>query len=219
MTAQTSEWSQGMNKTSNIIDPTSGNITVQSPGVRQGFEKLSAWVDNNLIDANDLSAISVDSYGPPNQYDNSIEKFAKGNAVFMRHWSTVAATLKSRNLPFRWGILPVLGHTSGMNVGALGGWNVGVYRFANNPSGAVKVVKWMTSRQSQRDMVVNGNIPVFSARADLYRGFFFSLFYLCFNDKITIIIIVTIITVLKITIIIIIMPFLFRYFRWKLLQC
>jgi ABC-type glycerol-3-phosphate transport system substrate-binding protein len=170
---QVTEWLNGY-KQSKIIDPVSGNVTAKTLNNAEVLQKIASWADSNIINPADFS---LDNYvnpltSPPTTLsdDPVIQKFVEAKAIFIRHWASSVPDLSHMNIPFEWGVMPVIGMEPYANVGALGGWNVGVYRYAANPAGALKVVKWLTSPGVQRSFAIDSKLPVLTARPDFYDG-------------------------------------------------
>ncbi|KAJ3235510.1 hypothetical protein HDU81_000390 [Chytriomyces hyalinus] len=180
LTAQVAEWLLGYNR-SQIVNSTTGLISLETNAVAQVLQRVSTWTTNNLIDPNDFLFTPTEPYSTAvtrgrkhpdsalSDVDPPLARFVAGNSLFMRHWaSTYSWLLGNEDVRFGWGVGPVVGWDHSVNVGALGGWGVGVYKYSQNPTAAVKVAKWMASREMQYDAVVSAKLRVAPTRSDLY---------------------------------------------------
>lgn len=79
--------------------------------------------------------------------------FQSGNAVFMRNWPYAWALLNSEKSPLCGKVevmsIPPSRH-NGKTTGALGGWHMSVSKYSKNPQKAISLVKFLTSRYSQK---------------------------------------------------------------------
>ncbi|KAJ3120659.1 hypothetical protein HK100_012704 [Physocladia obscura] len=172
LTAQVAEWLRGYNNSA-IIDPTTGYVAIETNSVAEVIQRISEWTTTNIIDPNDFLNPAVSTYQTSSGIaaamtnDPSVVRFAAGNSLFLRHWASTYPILLSA-LSFDWGVGPVVGWDSHMNVGAVGGWGFGVYKYSTNPTAAVKVVNWLASKGMQRSAVVRDGLNIIPTRQDLY---------------------------------------------------
>ncbi|KAJ3024920.1 UNVERIFIED_CONTAM: hypothetical protein HDU68_007657 [Siphonaria sp. JEL0065] len=173
-TAQITEWMYGCNN-SVIINPTTGQVAIETTAVARVINRVSTWTANNIIDPNDFQLPATPLFLTPSQMDSlldtdpSLQKFVDGKALFLRHWSSTFQLLLKTQVDFGWGVAPVIGWNNGVNVGTLGGWGVGVYKYSDNPAGAVKVASWLASTSMQRGAIVSGGVKFAPTRSDLYN--------------------------------------------------
>ncbi|RQV99525.1 MAG: ABC transporter substrate-binding protein, partial [Calditrichaeota bacterium] len=94
--------------------------------------------------------------------------FQRGNALFERNWPYAWSLHQSDNSPVqgKTGIAP-LPHFEGYETAStLGGWHIGISRFSDRKRAAWQVVKYITSYEIQKKLVLNlGWNP---GRKDLY---------------------------------------------------
>lgn len=95
--------------------------------------------------------------------------FGNGRAVFMRNWPYAWNVFQREGSPVRGSVgiaaLPAFrGHEP---VSTLGGWQLGVNRFSRRPEAAERLVRFLTSPESQKELALSvGYKP---ARKALYR--------------------------------------------------
>ncbi|KAJ3171902.1 hypothetical protein HK101_011202 [Irineochytrium annulatum] len=163
LTATAAEWLYGANRSA-FLTPDGSNVTVATNDVAEVLSRIAAWTNAFIIDPNDVGA-PADGSTPEAA---SLEKFANGKAVYLRHWSSAYHTLAKMNLPFEWGVGPVVGTDANMTVGAAGGWSAGVYKYSQNPGAAVKVAKWLASPQYQKTVITQLHDHIVPTRPSLF---------------------------------------------------
>ncbi len=82
-------------------------------------------------------------------------RFQRGDALFERNWPYAWSLHQRPESPVRGdvGVGPLPGPRPGAGAGTLGGWHVGVSRFSDAREEAVRLVRWLTSRTTQKTMV------------------------------------------------------------------
>ncbi len=118
--------------------------------------------------------IHLHRISPPNTYTEMKEEevrimFQNGNALFERNWPYAWKLHQSPDSPVRGrvGIAPLPAFKGGKRASCLGGWHIGVSRFSDNKELALKLLKFITSYEAQRDLALNlGWNP---ARKDIYE--------------------------------------------------
>ncbi|HWI40783.1 MAG TPA: extracellular solute-binding protein, partial [Verrucomicrobiae bacterium] len=82
--------------------------------------------------------------------------FGNGKAVFMRNWPYAYEALRREGSAVRGKVGAVLLPSFGEKPPAatLGGWQLGVNRYTRHPDAAEKLVKHLTSEESQRELAV-----------------------------------------------------------------
>lgn len=97
----------------------------------------------------------------------SVESFRDGNAAFLRYWSFGWGSLNApgEELAGRVGVLKIP-TAGGAPSGCLGGWQFALSRSSGNQENAVKLLKFLTSEDAQREMAHAGFLPT---RPNLYE--------------------------------------------------
>lgn len=120
-----------------------------------------------------VSLIHDEKISPPNTFTDMKEEevrqvFHSGNALFERNWPYAAKLHANDDSPvadiFAMSVLPHFdGHQS---ASTLGGWHVGVSRFADMKDEAAAFVEYITSFEVQKAMVQE--LGMFPGRVDVY---------------------------------------------------
>jgi multiple sugar transport system substrate-binding protein len=96
--------------------------------------------------------------------------FSNGRAVFMRNWPYAWSLMQAENSSVRGKVgVTVMPHFPGQQSAAtLGGWQLGVNRFSRNHEAAIRLVKFLLRRESQKFIALHTGLkPVWK---DLYSA-------------------------------------------------
>ncbi|KAJ3212726.1 hypothetical protein HDU67_003643 [Dinochytrium kinnereticum] len=161
LTIAAAEWLYGQGRTS-LID-IEGNVMIATNNAAKIIDRVASWSEKGIID---LQELEIPKAGM-DQGEASMDRFINGKAIFMRHWSSSIKTLQAMNLPFKWGVGPIVGTRRGQGAGAHSGVSVGVYRYSKNPSAAVKVAFWLSSVEYQKTLLTKQKLFFIPTRAQL----------------------------------------------------
>jgi len=106
---------------------------------------------------------------------SSLQEWENGNILFMRNWLSTIQSIE--NMYNSTGITILPGQKTGLSASTLGGWNLGVSRYSNNPFIAAKVIEFLTSEYSQKKRALK--FKMLPAINNLYEGnsFFHTLLF------------------------------------------
>lgn len=136
-----------------------GKVTINNPQARAALEQAAGWIDT-------ISPRSVLNYTE----EEARGAFQSGNALFMRNWPYAWSLAQSEDSPVRGKVgvvaLPRSGD-EGRHAGTLGGWQLAVSKYSDNPELAADLVAYLTGYEEQKRRAIQGSynptIP------DLYR--------------------------------------------------
>ncbi|MGP1396452.1 MAG: ABC transporter substrate-binding protein [Inquilinaceae bacterium] len=136
-----------------------GTITIDNPQAIEAIDLAASWVGT-------ISPEGVLNYDE----EGARGVFQTGNAAFMRNWPYAWSLANSDDSPIRGNVgvaaLPK-GGADGKNTGTLGGWQLAVSRYSDNPDVAADLVRFLTSAEEQkRRAIVGAYNPTI---ADLYQ--------------------------------------------------
>lgn len=82
--------------------------------------------------------------------------FGSGRAVFMRNWPYAWNIFEREGSPVRGkiGVAPLPYFSGGVSASTLGGWQLGVNRYSRRPDAAEKLIKFLTSPESQKTLAM-----------------------------------------------------------------
>lgn len=141
------------------IVETDGSISINNEKAAAAIERAKSWVGS-------ISPSGVLAY----QEEESRGVWQTGNAVFMRNWPYAYALGNGEDSAvkgkFDVTTLPVA--TQGDQPSStLGGWNLAVSKYSKSPDAAVALVKFLTSKDSQKQRAIElSNLPTLQALYD-----------------------------------------------------
>ena len=134
-----------------IVEP-GGRVSVDNPRAAYALSRARRWL--GLISPESVLADSEAA---------TLERFAAGNAAFMRHWPYAWEALQGPESAVRGnvGVAPLpKGGVGGRHAAALGGWQLAVSRHSRHPDAAVDLVRYLTSTAVQRARAIeHGYLP------------------------------------------------------------
>jgi trehalose/maltose transport system substrate-binding protein len=126
-----------------------GEVTVNNPQAVKALTLASNWI-GNIVPEGALNYAEEEARGV----------FQSGNAVFMRNWPYAWALGNSDDSPIRGKIgvaaLPK-GGEDGKHTGTLGGWQLAVSQYSENPEAAADLVLYLTSFEEQKRRAIVGS--------------------------------------------------------------
>ncbi|MFC5758543.1 ABC transporter substrate-binding protein [Rhizobium sp. GCM10022189] len=141
------------------IIETDGTISINNEKAAAALNRAKGWVGT-------ISPSGVLAY----QEEESRGVWQTGNAVFMRNWPYAYALGNGADSPvkgkFDVTTLPVAAEGDKPS-STLGGWNLAVSKYSKNPDAAIELVKFLTSKDSQKQRAIElSNLPTLSALYD-----------------------------------------------------
>ncbi|MDM9644731.1 ABC transporter substrate-binding protein [Rhizobium sp. S163] len=141
------------------IIETDGTISINNEKAAAAIERAKGWVGT-------ISPGGVLAY----QEEESRGVWQTGNAVFMRNWPYAYALGNGPDsaVKGKFDVVPLPAATEGDKPSsALGGWNLAVSKYSQNPEVAIELVKFLTSKESQKQRAIElSNLPTLSALYD-----------------------------------------------------
>jgi trehalose/maltose transport system substrate-binding protein len=141
------------------IIETDGTISINNEKAAAALNRAKGWIGT-------ISPSGVLAY----QEEESRGVWQTGNAVFMRNWPYAYALGNGADSPvkgkFDVTTLPVAAEGDKPS-STLGGWNLAVSKYSKNPDAAIELVKFLTSKESQKQRAIElSNLPTLSALYD-----------------------------------------------------
>ncbi|MGM0421453.1 MAG: extracellular solute-binding protein, partial [Bacillota bacterium] len=129
--------------------------------------------NENAIEMIDMAAGWVGEISPPGVTglveESSRKMFEAGNAAFMRNWPYVyaLASEEGKATEGKFDVAPLPAGENGSSSAVLGGWNLAVNRYSENPELAAELAMFMTSEKVQKMRAVEGSFN--PTIAELYQ--------------------------------------------------
>jgi len=157
LTCNALEWVVSFNGGS-VVEP-NGDISINNDQAKKAIETASNWIGT-------ISPEGVLGYAE----EEARGVFQSGNSVFMRNWPYAWALANSADSPVKGKVgvaaLPK-GGEDGRSAAALGGWQLSVSKYSENPELAADLVKFLTSYEEQKRRAIKGSYN--PTIADLYK--------------------------------------------------
>ena len=123
-------------------------ITINNPAAVDIVSRAAEWVGT-------ISPTGVTGF----EEEDARNFFQAGNAAFMRNWPYAYSLMNADESPIagQFDVVP-LPHAEGTDPAAtLGGWNLGVSRYSNNPDIAADVAAFFASAEAQKIRAIQGS--------------------------------------------------------------
>jgi trehalose/maltose transport system substrate-binding protein len=158
LTCDALEWIDSFGGGTIVADD--GAITINSEKAAEAVDLASTWVGS-------IAPEGVLNYAE----EESRGVFQSGNAVFMRNWPYAWALGNADDSPIKGKIgvsaLPK-GGDDGRHTATLGGWQLAVSKYSQNPEIAVDLVRYLTSSEEQKRRALEGSFA--PTIASLYKA-------------------------------------------------
>jgi len=130
-----------------VISP-DGVITINNPNAVEAIEMAARWVGT-------ISPSGVTGFAE----EDARSLFQSGNAAFMRNWPYAYALGQAEEsvIAGKFDVAPLPAGRSGHGAATLGGWQLAVSKYSNNPEIAADVALFMASSEEQKIRAVKGS--------------------------------------------------------------
>jgi trehalose/maltose transport system substrate-binding protein len=91
--------------------------------------------------------------------EESRRAFESGNATFMRNWPYAYALGKDSKLADKFDIATFPGFAGGEAAGVVGGYNLGISAYSENPEGSLAFIEFATKADQQKIMATEASLP------------------------------------------------------------
>lgn len=141
-----------------VVEP-DGTISINNERAAEALDLAASWVGA-------IAPEGVLSY----KEEEARGIFQTGNAVFMRNWPYAYALAEGEDSPIRGKVavasLPAADAETSP-AATLGGWNLAVSKYSDNPEAAIAMVKFLSSYENQEERaIVSSQTPTMTAVYD-----------------------------------------------------
>jgi trehalose/maltose transport system substrate-binding protein len=148
LTCDALEWIDGFGGGTIVADD--GTITINNDQAVEAINLASTWIGS-------IAPEGVLNYAE----EEARGVFQSGNAVFMRNWPYAWALGNADDSPIKGKIgvsaLPKGSGEKGKHTGTLGGWQLAVSKYSQNPEVAADLVAYLTSYDEQKRRAIEGS--------------------------------------------------------------
>jgi len=144
LTCDALEWVKS-NGGGQIVEP-DGTISINNENAAEALELAATWVGT-------ISPPGVLGY----HEEEARGVWQLGNAVFMRNWPYAYALSNADDsaVQGKFAVTPLpVGPSGDQNAATLGGWNLAVSNYSDEPEAAVEMVKFLASAEIQKDRAI-----------------------------------------------------------------
>lgn len=147
LTCDALEWQYSESDTQ-IVNPETGEIEVNNDATIAAFERAAEWVGT-------ISPEGVTSYDE----EGARAVWQAGNAAFMRNWPYAYSIGNAEDSPIAglFDVAPLPAGASGHSAATLGGWQLSVSKYSDNPDAAAAVAVFMTNYEQQKNRAIVGS--------------------------------------------------------------
>ncbi len=130
-----------------IVSPDQ-KITINNDKAIEIIDQAAGWVG-------DISPTGVTGMGE----EDARSMWEAGNALFMRNWPYAYTLANQEGKPTdgNTGVAPLPAGDSGKSAATLGGWNLGVSKYSENPEEAAKLAMFLAGEEVQKLRAVEGS--------------------------------------------------------------
>lgn len=132
-----------------VLSEDGETVEVDSPEAREVLEFMGNGIEDGAVPR------AVTTY----EEESSRRAFEAGNATFMRNWPYAYALGKESAIADDFDIATFPGFAGGEGAGALGGYNLGISAFSDNPDGSLAFAEFLVTPEVQEEMVVKATLP------------------------------------------------------------
>jgi trehalose/maltose transport system substrate-binding protein len=131
-----------------IIEP-DGSITINNDMAIKAIERAAAWVGS-------ISPDGVTGFAE----EDARNMWQTGNAAFMRNWPYAYMLGQADDSPIKGkiGVVPIPREKEGQSAASLGGWQLGVSKYSQNPAVAADVALFLASPGEQKKRAIQGSL-------------------------------------------------------------
>jgi trehalose/maltose transport system substrate-binding protein len=131
-----------------IIEP-DGTISINNEMTVTALERAKAWIGT-------ISPPGVTGF----MEEDARRMWQTGNAAFMRNWPYAYVLGNAEDSPIKGkiGVSPLPGQEEGQSAAALGGWQLAVSKYSENPEVAAQVVLTLAGAAEQKRRAIQGSL-------------------------------------------------------------
>lgn len=132
-----------------VLSEDGSEATADSQEVRDVLEFMANGIDSGAAPK------AVTTY----KEEESRRAFESGNATFMRNWPYAYALGKDSKIADNFDISTFPGYKGNEGAGVLGGYNLAIAKFSQNPEGALAFIEFATDPAQQKLMATEASLP------------------------------------------------------------
>ncbi len=132
-----------------VLSDDGETVEIDSPETREALEFLQKGVKEGAVTK------AVTTY----EEESSRRAFEAGNATFMRNWPYAYALGKESSIADDFEVAKFPGYGGNEGAGVIGGYNLGVSAYSDNPNGSLAFAEFLTTEPVQKEMFIKATLP------------------------------------------------------------
>lgn len=132
-----------------VLSDDGETVEIDSPETREVLDFMAGGVDDGAVSK------AVTTY----EEESSRRAFEAGNATFMRNWPYAYALGKESNIADEFAVTKFPGYGGNEGAGVVGGYNLGISAYTDNPDGSLAFSEFLVSEPVQKEMFLKATLP------------------------------------------------------------
>ncbi|HEU5063805.1 MAG TPA: ABC transporter substrate-binding protein [Solirubrobacterales bacterium] len=132
-----------------VLSEDGETVEIDSPETREVLEFMSEGIQDGAVTK------AVTTY----EEESSRRAFEAGKATFMRNWPYAYALGKESNIGEEFEVTKFPGFGGNEGAGVVGGYNLGISAYTDNPEGSLAFAEFLTTEPVQKEMFLKATLP------------------------------------------------------------
>jgi trehalose/maltose transport system substrate-binding protein len=132
-----------------VLSEDGETVEIDSPETREALEFIAKGIEEGAVTK------AVTTY----EEESSRRAFEAGKATFMRNWPYAYALGKESNIADDFEVAKFPGFGGNEGAGVVGGYNLGISAFTDNPDGSLAFAEFLTTQPVQKEMFLKATLP------------------------------------------------------------
>ncbi len=132
-----------------VLSDDGETVEIDSPETREVLEFMRKGIEDGAVTK------AVTTY----EEESSRRAFEAGNATFMRNWPYAYALGKESGIADEFEVTKFPGFGGNPGAGVVGGYNLGVSAYTDNPKGSLAFAEFLTTQPVQKEMFLKATLP------------------------------------------------------------
>jgi multiple sugar transport system substrate-binding protein len=132
-----------------VLSEDGETVEIDSPETREVLEFMANGIKEGAVPK------AVTTY----EEESSRRAFEAGNATFMRNWPYAYALGKESGIANEFAVAKFPGFGGNEGAGVVGGYNLGISAYTDNPDGSLAFAEFLTTEPVQKEMFIKATLP------------------------------------------------------------
>ena len=132
-----------------VLSEDGETVEIDSPETRKVLEFMREGIEDGAVPK------AVTTY----EEESSRRAFEAGKATFMRNWPYAYALGKESNIADEFEVAKFPGFGGNPGAGVVGGYNLGISAYTDNPKGSLAFAEFLTTEPVQKEMFLKATLP------------------------------------------------------------